>query len=83
MRSTDWIHWVNRDRKEQETGGGGEGGAGPQRRGVNIVEIRREERRPSLSEGAHSFRPMGKPFLVVVVVYLSADANSVRRKCLH
>lgn len=50
---------------------------------MNIVEIRREERRPSLSEGAHSFRPMGKPFLVVVVVYLSADANSVRRKCLH
>lgn len=37
---------------------------------MNIIEIRREERKPSLSEGPHSLRPMGKPFLVVVVVVL-------------
>lgn len=38
---------------------------------MNIIEIRREERKPSLSEGPHSLRPMGKPFLVVVVVLLT------------
>lgn len=46
---------------------------------MNIIEIRREERKPSLSEGPHSLRPMGKPFLVVVVVYLSADTECVQK----
>lgn len=38
---------------------------------MNIIEIRREERKLSLSVGPHSLRPMGKPFLVVVVVLLT------------